>query len=218
MKHAVLVISDIHLGSANCNANALLRVLKTETAQTLVINGDLFDSSRKHRLKKTHWKILGAIRKLSKRTKVILINGNHDNKTDLHGILGFETHDEYVLAVSGIKFLFIHGDIFDFAIIQFPWCSSIIAELYYHACKNTWLRHHLNKWIHRTQSGVSLENAAVQYKKHKETNWICCGHTHFAKIDPLLGYLNSGTFTSTPPAYITIDFSGLPSIVVDDDS
>ncbi len=52
-----VVISDIHLGSANCQAKALVRFLEqirhgTLGTRRLVLNGDVFDSIDFRRLKK----------------------------------------------------------------------------------------------------------------------------------------------------------------------
>ena len=58
-----LVISDLHLGSENCQAKALTRFLEdlregsTQT-HSLILNGDVFDSIDFRRLKKHHWKVL----------------------------------------------------------------------------------------------------------------------------------------------------------------
>lgn len=42
-KIEVLVLSDIHLGTFGCNAEQLLRYLKSIKPQTVVLNGDIFD-------------------------------------------------------------------------------------------------------------------------------------------------------------------------------
>src|SRR6185295_14206504 len=65
-----VVISDLHLGSDNCQAKAaaafLQEVLEGRPAtRRLIINGDVFDSIDFRRLKKTHWKVLSQIRHLS---------------------------------------------------------------------------------------------------------------------------------------------------------
>src|SRR5262245_47340120 len=80
--HDALVISDLHLGSDNCQARALHHFLddihdgRTETRQ-IILNGDVFDSIDFRRLKKHHWKVLSLLRKLSDRIDIVWINGNH---------------------------------------------------------------------------------------------------------------------------------------------
>ena len=38
-----LVLSDIHIGSKGCNANAVISLLKTETYDRLILVGDIID-------------------------------------------------------------------------------------------------------------------------------------------------------------------------------
>jgi hypothetical protein len=83
-----VVISDIHLGSDNCQAKAaaaFLQILLDGDLRTrrLIINGDVFDSIDFRRLKKTHWKVLSQIRHLSDKIEVIWIAGNHDGSADV---------------------------------------------------------------------------------------------------------------------------------------
>lgn len=64
-----LIISDIHLGSDNCQAKDLvvfLEQIRCGVIQTsrIILNGDVFDSFDFRRLK-NHWKVLSLIRKLS---------------------------------------------------------------------------------------------------------------------------------------------------------
>src|SRR2546421_5908660 len=55
-----VIISDVHLGSANCQARALAELLDRIAsgelpAARLILNGDVFDSIDFRRLNKTHW-------------------------------------------------------------------------------------------------------------------------------------------------------------------
>ena len=65
-----IVLSDLHLGSENCQAKLLVEFLnalhhrRTRTRR-LILNGDVFDSIDFRRLKKSHWKVLSLLRKLS---------------------------------------------------------------------------------------------------------------------------------------------------------
>ncbi len=61
----VLIISDCHLGSINCEAEILLDVLKEHNDfDAIVIAGDLFDSINV-KLKPKHWKVLQKLSKLN---------------------------------------------------------------------------------------------------------------------------------------------------------
>ena len=54
MKADILIFSDVHLGSQDCRANELLKILKKVKAKKIIIAGDLFDHHYLHRLKKEH--------------------------------------------------------------------------------------------------------------------------------------------------------------------
>ena len=78
-----LIISDLHLGSENCQAKPLAAFLQgildgRLPTKRLIINGDVFDSIDFRRLKKTHWKVLSLIRNLSDKIDITWIAGNHD--------------------------------------------------------------------------------------------------------------------------------------------
>src|SRR6185503_15124972 len=83
-----VVISDLHLGSDNCQAKAAATFLQeildgTLRTRRLIINGDVFDSIDFRRLRKTHWKVLSQIRHLSDKIEVIWIAGNHDGSAEI---------------------------------------------------------------------------------------------------------------------------------------
>jgi UDP-2,3-diacylglucosamine pyrophosphatase LpxH len=61
--HDAVILSDLHLGSDNCQARALSRLLTQIrrgqlSTRHLILNGDVFDSIDFRRLKKHHWKVL----------------------------------------------------------------------------------------------------------------------------------------------------------------
>src|ERR1700752_312098 len=98
-----LVISDIHLGSENCQAKELVHFLEAVHAgeletRRLILNGDVFDSIDFRRLKKQHWKVLSQLRKLSDEVETIWINGNHDGPAEIVShLLGVSVQDEIVI-------------------------------------------------------------------------------------------------------------------------
>src|SRR5262249_53287788 len=114
-----IIISDLHLGSEPCRAKALLqflsRILEGEfPARELILNGDVFDSHDFRRLKKSHWKVLSLIRKLSKRIEVTWIEGNHDGPADsISHLLGVEVEEQKIIASGERRMLVLHGHTFD---------------------------------------------------------------------------------------------------------
>src|SRR5271165_6639357 len=114
MLDAVL-LSDIHLGSDNCQARRLCELLERIadgelTTARLILNGDVFDSIDFRRLHKAHWKVLSLIRKLSDQIEIIWLCGNHDGSAEIVShLLGVEVRDDYILESAGQRILVLHG-------------------------------------------------------------------------------------------------------------
>src|SRR5713101_8078328 len=117
--HDAIIISDIHLGADNCQAKRLCALLDNLVdgelnANKLILNGDVFDSIDFRRLKKSHWKVLSLIRKLSDRMETIWLCGNHDGTAELIShLLGTQVMDEHVLHSGDRKIMVLHGHRFD---------------------------------------------------------------------------------------------------------
>lgn len=77
-----LILSDIHLGSRNCNSQALLQLLETERFDRLILNGDTVNSVNLKKLRPEHWQILARLRSIGKSRELIVIRGNHDHEED----------------------------------------------------------------------------------------------------------------------------------------
>ncbi len=114
-----IAISDLHLGSDNCQADALVRFLEGIRAgetptRRLILNGDVFDSIDFRRLKRRHWRVLSLIRKMADEVEIVWINGNHDGPSEVFSnLLGVTVVDEFVVASGGRRVLFLHGHRFD---------------------------------------------------------------------------------------------------------
>ncbi len=126
-----IVISDLHLGSENCQAKALIQFLGdisdgTLNTRRLILNGDVFDSIDFRRLKKTHWKVLSLLRKMSDQLEIIWINGNHDGPAEvISPLLGVEVRDELVLISDDKRILFHHGHRFDRFLDDHPIITAV---------------------------------------------------------------------------------------------
>jgi UDP-2,3-diacylglucosamine pyrophosphatase LpxH len=216
MVYDAIILSDIHLGSSNCQAKSLARFLEKVVDEEivtdrLVLNGDVFDSIDFRRLTKSHWKILSLIRKLSDRIDIIWISGNHDGSPELIShLLGVTVKDEAVLLSGGRKILFMHGHRFDDFIDAHPiltWLGDCIYLLL--------------QWIDKTHSFAKLakkgsktflrcakkiEDGSIEYARKKNCAAVCCGHTHHAVITRTehVEYFNSGCWTELPCTYLTV--------------
>ena len=137
MKNKYLIVSDIHLGDKDCKADKLLKVLKKHKAKNIIIAGDLIDHHNLKRLKKSLWKELSQLRRLSKKSKVVYLIGNHCflNSEFMSILLGFDCRDQIEIELNKEKILIVHGDIFDIYFTKYRWISNIVIKLYYLARK-----------------------------------------------------------------------------------
>ena len=117
--HDAVIASDIHLGSSNCQAKAFCCLLESIVEGTLptlrlVLNGDVFDSFDFRRLRKSHWKVLWLLRKLSEQIEIVWICSNHDGSAEVFfNLLGVEVTDEYIFQSGSRRIIALHGHTFD---------------------------------------------------------------------------------------------------------
>jgi UDP-2,3-diacylglucosamine pyrophosphatase LpxH len=211
-----IVLSDIHLGSNNCQAKSLCRFLEMieeeQIATTrLILNGDVFDSIDFRRLSKNHWKVLSLIRKLSDRIDIIWISGNHDGSPEfISHLLGVTVKDEYVLTSGGRDVLFLHGHVFDDFIDAHPiltWLGDCVY-LFLQWMDQTHYFAKLAKKGSKTflRCAQKIEEGAIAHARKKGCSVVCCGHTHHAvaKQEQPIPYYNSGCWTELPCTYLTV--------------
>ena len=211
-----VVISDLHLGSENCRAKALVQFLEAVRdgrigTRRLFLNGDVFDSIDFRRLKKQHWKVLSLLRKLSDEIEITWINGNHDGPADtVSHLLGVEVVDEVVLDSGGKRVLLLHGHRFDEFIERYPMTSKLADGVYRFL---QWLdRSHTIARQAKSKSKTFLrcvekvQELSVQYARKRGYDTVCCGHTHHPVVAACDGvtYVNSGCWTERPCHYLTI--------------
>jgi UDP-2,3-diacylglucosamine pyrophosphatase LpxH len=204
-----LVISDLHLGSAVCQARLLEQFLEWAVNQTreLVINGDIFDDLNFNRLTKRHFACLKIIRRNSDRDdfRLIWIRGNHDGPADtISHIVGVEILDEYVHDNGQIKLLILHGDQFDTFITHYGLLTEVACGIFYYIQK--WMPHRASRWIRRIskrwqRNSQLIERRAAEYARNHGYWNVTCGHTHLPLVSEVGGvrYVNSGTWTEAPP-------------------
>lgn len=212
-----LIISDLHLGSAVCQAKMIesfLTKIKDQELPTkeLILNGDVFDSWDFRRLKKNHWGVLSLLRSLSDKIHIIWINGNHDGPAEVVShLLGVDVAEQYVFESGGKKIMVLHGHRFDSFISDHPvitrmadffyrWMQRIDKSFYWARCakkaSKTFLR-----------CAQRIQSRAIEYARKKHCNIVCCGHTHLEVEHPNendVGYFNSGCWTEIPCSYLTV--------------
>jgi UDP-2,3-diacylglucosamine pyrophosphatase LpxH len=211
-----VILSDIHLGSDNCQAKALGRLLESlanEELRTnrLILNGDVFDSFDFRRLKKSHWKVLSLLRKLSDQIDIIWICGNHDGSAELFShLLGVTVKDEYVLTSGGRRILVLHGHAFDEFIDSHP-VLTWLGDCIYFLLQRIDRTHYLAKVAKRgsktfLRCARVIQERSVEYARRQGCAAVCCGHTHVAAADVTrdVAYYNGGCWTELPCGYLTV--------------
>ena len=212
-----VVISDIHLGSDNCQAEGLVRFLDgirhgDLPARRLILNGDVFDSIDFRRLRKHHWRVLSTLRKMSDEIEIVWINGNHDGPAEIVShLLGVTVSDEYVIETGGRKVLLLHGHRFDDFIDSYPW-ATWFADRVYRFLQSIDDSHHFAKLAKKNSKtflrcAEKIERRATEYARKRGCEAVCCGHTHHAVASSAgpVPYFNSGCWTEKPCHYLVID-------------
>lgn len=206
----LLCISDLHLGSPVCKTDKIIDLLASEEWEEIVINGDLLDSSHYKRYSKKHWDVLKNLRKLSKKCKVTLVEGNHDKDAGvLCEILGLDFVQQY----SFNNILFIHGHQFDGFIKKNPKITLFASNIYYliqlfdkHSKITGWIKKRSKSWLDASRI---VRERAVKYALDHEYSNIVCGHVHQAEQlggeGDFVRYWNTGTFCDSPSHYFVVD-------------
>ncbi|WP_208021482.1 UDP-2,3-diacylglucosamine diphosphatase [Flavicella sediminum] len=216
----VLVLSDIHLGTAGCHAKELLRYLKSIEPQKVVLNGDIIDiwQFKKKYWPKAHMKVIKhLIGWVSKGVEVIYITGNHDEM--LRKFEGFQMgtlsiKNKVILELDGKKAWFFHGDVFDVTMQHSKWLAKLGAVGYDFLIS-------LNGTVNSLRNSLGYEKVSFSKKiKNKvkgavkfinnfeflvtdlaidnHYDYVVCGHIHqpeikqFTKGTESTLYLNSG--------------------------
>jgi UDP-2,3-diacylglucosamine pyrophosphatase LpxH len=210
--HNTLIVSDVHLGSHVCRANALLATLDAETYDHLILLGDIFDDLHLRRLKQSHWHVLSRLRQLSDHVQVVWVEGNHDwglSEITSH-FLGAPVYQTYTWTQAGLTMLALHGHQFDHFLVDHPWISDLATWGYHglqHRCRQRWLARRLKRlskrWLRLSQQ---VADPALMYAGTRHAAYVFCGHTHVAMMKTVgtATYWNTGCWTDVPSSYIAV--------------
>jgi UDP-2,3-diacylglucosamine pyrophosphatase LpxH len=211
-----VILSDIHLGSNNCQGEKVCRLLgqiidgELPTAR-LILNGDVLDSTDFRRLGKNDWKVLSLVSEVSSRIAVTWLCGNHDGAAEIVARwLGVALKEDYILETGPQRVLLLHGHIFDDFLDNHPvltWLADCVYSFLQwidrtHYCAK--LAKHGSKTFLRCAKKV--EDEAVELARRKDCTAVCCGHTHAAVAhgEQPIAYFNGGCWTELPCTYLTV--------------
>jgi UDP-2,3-diacylglucosamine pyrophosphatase LpxH len=217
-KTHTIIISDIHLGSSVAQPRKVLKILQEYSFRKLILLGDVFESLNFKNLSQDGWELLQYIGKLSKTKKIRWVEGNHDKglSSIVSALVGAKIKKVYQWQYKKEKYLAIHGHQFDRFLIDNVIISYISTILYNILQKIDFKDKRMSRFVKRKSKGwlrisEKIFKSAVLYGKLKGVKYVFCGHTHKAMKKKRYGikYYNSGCWTDTPCAYITIDEKGV---------
>ena len=241
MKKAVF-ISDLHLASKKSRADEIQRFLKNLETDNLYMVGDIIDIWRFRQAysmgatkQKETVRCIDRLLRLSKKTKIHYIWGNHDEfMARFKGSSGFgdislSEREEYV-SRDGRRYLVLHGHQFDLLAKYSwsPWVGKLgdigydfmisVNEWYNLIRRKMGLRYwSLSKYVKvKFKQAVvfidRFEDITTEYARRQGYDGVICGHIHDPQDKMVNGihYLNCGCWTDQANlTYIVDDENGL---------
>ncbi len=221
-------ISDLHLGTPGCQADALLDFLRHLECDTLYLVGDIIDGWQLRR--QWYWPqahndvVQKLLRKARKGTHVVFVPGNHDEFARKYLHLNFGGVDVVEEAMhttaNGQRLWVTHGDLFD-GVVQ---CARWLAYLGDWAYEGT-LK--LNRWLNSVRASLGLpywslskyaklkvkravsyvgdfEAAVAREARARGADGVVCGHIHHAELRTIDGvlYANDGDWVESLTALV----------------
>ena len=228
LKFRTIWISDIHLGTAGCNADLLVDFLHSVECETLYLVGDIVDGWR---LRKgwywpaRHNDVVRRILKLATRgTRVIFVPGNHDEMFRQYvgfNFGGIEVVEEALhVTADGRRLLVIHGDMFDGVVLYAKWLAFlgdqaysmlVVANIWFNAIRRRlklpyWsLSAHMKKKVkNAVQFVFRFEEAVAHEAELRGLDGVVCGHIHTAEIRQFgnITYYNDGDWVESCTALV----------------
>ena len=221
-------ISDLHLGTPGCRADALLDFLKHVDCDHLFLVGDIIDGWQLRR--SWYWPqahndvVQKLLRKARKGTRVVFIPGNHDEfarRYVEHHFGGIEVAEDWIhVTADGRRLWVTHGDLFDGVIQCATWLAHVGDTLYEFTLR---LNRHLNSlrarlglpyWslskylkrkVKRAVSYVGdFEGAVAREARRRGVDGVVCGHIHHAEMRMIDGvlYCNDGDWVESLTALV----------------
>lgn len=227
-RYRAVFVSDLHLGTPGCQAQALLAFLKVSPSESLYLVGDIVDGWQLR--KRWFWPqahndvVQKLLRSARKGCRVVFVPGNHDEfarEFTGHQFGGIEVAQEAVHELrNGQTLWVIHGDEFDGVVQCARWLAYLGDNLYEFVLK---LNRHLNRirhrlglpyWSlsaylkHKVKRAVSYVNdfevAVAQEAARRGHRGVVCGHIHRAEMREIGGvlYCNDGDWVESCTALV----------------
>jgi len=220
-------ISDVHLGTRGCKAEALLEFLKHHEFETLYLVGDLIDIWALRR--GIYWPqehndvIQKLLRKGRKGTEIIYIIGNHDEFLgSFYGNFASVTLQQNAIhtTADGRRILVIHGHELDTVVQNLGWLAHVgdigyTLLMRFNGLINFFRRRFglgywsLSAYVKAEVKNVvsfigQFEESVVRYAREHEVDAVLCGHIHTPAARDIGGvtYYNTGDWVESGTAII----------------
>jgi UDP-2,3-diacylglucosamine pyrophosphatase LpxH len=229
MKWKTIIMSDLHLGARQSQTEKILKFLKENKSEKIILNGDIVDGWALKNKGKWNDDCTKIFRKFMKRSEkgceVIYIRGNHDDF--LKPFIPFTMNNIQIVrkyvhtGIDGRTYYCFHGDVLDFVIMEVRWLAVLGGWSYdfvirlntiynkirktfnlpYHSLANT-----IKQSVKSAINFVSdFEKNAKDLTKQKGYDVAVCGHIHQPKLEA--DYMNSGDFCENSTCLVE-DFEG----------
>lgn len=170
-KYRTIIISDIHLGKPNSQAEHLLEFLKKNETETLIIDGDFIDFRQLNLLGRWTEKETNVvnyiIEQINKGMKLIYIKGNHDafirKLHHLHFPNMSIVNDYFLTTKNNKRYYLCHGEWFDFInhhVVRLGKIANLFYTLIYIVEKI------FNKHMNKRGYIPFAERLKIRFKKH----------------------------------------------------
>jgi UDP-2,3-diacylglucosamine pyrophosphatase LpxH len=227
-RYRAVFISDLHLGTAGCQAVALLDFLRHHQSHTLYLVGDIVDGWQLRR--RWFWPqahndvVQKLLRRARKGCRLVFVPGNHDEfarQFDGHHFGGIEVHKEAVhTTLDGRHLWVVHGDHFDGVIQYAKWLAYVGDHLYEFILK---VNRHFNSararmglpyWSlsqylkHKVKTAVNFvsdfERSVAAEARSRGYQGVVCGHIHRPEMRHIDGtlYCNDGDWVESLSALV----------------
>ena len=226
--YRAIFLSDIHLGTRQCQAEMLLDFLRHVTCDHLFLVGDIVDGWRMKRgwfWPQTHNDVVQKLLRMARKgTVVTYIPGNHDDRVrdfcgaHFGGVL--VARDAVHRTADGRRLLVVHGDEFDGVVRHAAWIA-FAGDIAYRAIirLNTGVNHlrrrfgfgywsvsaYLKSRVGKAVRYIeTFEQALAAEARRRGLDGVVCGHIHHAamrEIDGVL-YVNDGDWVESCTALV----------------
>ena len=204
-----VIVSDLHIGHVNFRKDRFIQFVKSLDPEfTLILNGDTIDNPYK-KLGPDDEAVVNFLREESRQRPIIWLRGNHDEDYRMEDPrqIRFANHLEI-----GKRLMVVHGENFDGVMPRSLWFIRIFHL--FHRLRIALGAHPVHvaetaktrlPFLYRVLTEEVKKNA-VDCAIQNGFEAITCGHVHYVEESFVenVRYINTGTWTEEPSAYLAV--------------